>query len=106
MDCKQPVVLGLILILSLAGAVLARPIDTREYGLLQRGMTQVEVVKRVGEPDHVTELGDKQTVYRSRGDLIVQSEKREAWDYEGSFSYPPTRLIFSHGTLVNKTRGR
>jgi hypothetical protein len=102
--CKY--VAALLAVLSLAGAALARPIDTREYGLLKRGMTQIEVVRRVGEPDRVTELGDKQTVTRYRGDVVVYGEKRQAWDYEGSFSYPPTRLIFSNGALVHKTRGR
>jgi hypothetical protein len=106
MDCRQSVVLGLILFLLLAGTVLGRPIDTREYGLLERGMTQAEVIRRVGEPDRITELGDRKTVYRSRGDLIVESEKREAWDYDGSFSYPPRRLIFSNGVLVKKIRKR
>lgn len=84
----------------------AKPVDTREFGLLKVGMRQPEVERRLGPPATVTDLGTKSYFDRTRSGRLVKTEVViEAWDYPGSRGTLPVRVIFHNGVLAAKVKG-
>jgi hypothetical protein len=68
----------------------ARPLSTSQFGLLQRRMTEAEVLQRLGPPAHV---------------LHGRSAYRNIWYYPEGAGAPFTQLTFTAGKLTDMQRG-
>ena len=64
---KSSLFLITCLIAVLASSVAAGQVDLREFGLIQRGMSEAEVLVRLGPPDHESFEGV------SSNDLLIKS---------------------------------
>ena len=115
--------LSLILPLTLAwvaavvSAQEARPVDTAQFGLLERGMSQAEVVRRLGPPAHVKT--DTQTILVPIHDrfekhrrkhaappYVVRTIEYEWWYYPEGGGSMATMLEFRDGELYAKDKYR
>src|SRR5215831_17701028 len=82
----------------------AQPVDTRQFGAILNGMSEAEVVKRLGEPARVIEEG--WTTRRAR--RLEGSAWLETHQY--SYYYPGTRqtlatyITFVDGYVVRKRK--
>ena len=84
----------------------SRAVDTRKLGLIQRGMSQTEVQRRLGPPADVINLGYRTYTRFSHRHHTKNSRttRLEKWVYPGNYSYPPAGIIFENGRV--RSRGR
>ena len=84
----------------------SRAVDTRMLGLIQRGMSQTEVQRRLGPPADVINLGYRTYTRFSHRHHTKNSRttRLEKWVYPGNYSYPPAGIIFENGRV--RSRGR
>ena len=81
--------------------------DTHAFGMLSTGMSEAEVVRRLGPPDHVVE--DARTyvpVRYSSGRVELREQRRATWVYAGDSQTLKTVLRFENGQMVSKAKGR
>jgi hypothetical protein len=84
----------------------AQPVDTRQFGTIQNGMSEAEVVKRLGEPARVIE--EARTMRRGPG--LASTTWVETHQY--TYYYPGTRqtmatyITFVDGYVVGKRKVR
>jgi hypothetical protein len=100
-------IVTLMLVLPLLASAAA--ISTTDFGNLKEGMTEAEVLRRVGEPDAIKDEGPMVGVRRGTGGDLqgLPILRRTEWFYtaEGT-GMLPAMLTFEHGRLVNKWKGR
>ncbi len=91
--------LGLSLLLGLSAPLGAGEVDMRDYNLLSRGMSEAEILYRIGPPDHETVTND----YYGR----VQ---RKVWYYipdgKKSRQWLSTIVFDAYGTVTELRRER
>lgn len=102
--------------LALTAAAVAqsdsRAIDTRQFGLLWRGMPQHVAQERLGPPQHIEELSPVFETHQHHSRQRRQHHattvviERQAWYYPGTSGIPATRLVFHNGRLVQWSRLR
>lgn len=89
--------------LVLHGPMEAGMVDTVQYGHIRPGMTQAEVLERLGRPDRVQET--ERRVYRKGRKRIV---KRKRLIYQGvnpaSGQKIVTTILIENGKVVDKKR--
>jgi outer membrane protein assembly factor BamE (lipoprotein component of BamABCDE complex) len=90
----------LLLIVLLYGSVAsADEIDMRDYIKLSKGMSEAEVLYRLGSPDHETIKSDyHRNVLRKTWFFIPLSQNRGKWITEIEFD--------SNGRIINLDRNR
>jgi hypothetical protein len=81
----------------------AQPVDTLQFGLLQRGMSRTEVRRRLGPPERVETATEEARVRRGNR-MVIDKDQLEWWYYPGAYGVPRTRLFFRNGRLVGKNR--
>ena len=86
--------------------IQSKPVGTRELALIRRGMSQYEVKKRLGEPQDVIQLGEREVYSRYRAHGFKNTIVREQWVYPGSFKYDPASIVFENGRVVATGRER
>ena len=75
--------------------------------MLSTGMSEAEVVRRLGPPDHVVEDARTFVLVRySSGRIELREQRRAAWVYAGDSQTLKTVLTFENGRMVNKAKGR
>ncbi len=84
------------LIAVLASSVAAGQVDLREFGLIQRGMSEAEVLVRLGPPDHESFEGF------SPNDLLIKSYFY--FSEPGRYQNITTVIKFKGGRVVHKER--
>lgn len=85
----------------------AAPVNARVFGLLSLQMSDFEVLRRLGPPAAISDVGENALALsgrRNRAIRITTSSQR--WYYPGTARTPATRLEFQGGVLVSKTRLR
>ncbi len=84
----------------------SRAVDTRKLGLIQRGMSQTEVQRRLGPPADVINLGYRTYTRFSHRHHTKNSRttRLEKWVYPGNYSYPPAGIIFENGRVRSRRR--
>jgi hypothetical protein len=96
----------ILLGISASPAAAQKPVDTHQFGLIQRGMTEPEVRTRLGPPARTT-VGAVTDQYgqlvRNRHGEIVGGRR---YHYPGSRSTLPTVIMFVDGRVVGKVKGR
>ncbi len=80
----------------LAFSVTAGQVDLREFGLIQRGMSEAEVLVRLGPPDHESFEGF------SSNDLLIKSYFY--FSEPGRYQNITTVIKFKGGRVVHKER--
>jgi hypothetical protein len=80
----------------LASPVAAGQVDLREFGLIQRGMSEAEVLVRLGPPDHESFEGV------SSNDLLIKSYFY--FSEPGRYQNITTVIKFKGGRVVHKER--
>lgn len=83
----------------------AAPVSTQAFGLLSLQMSDFEVIRRLGPPAAISDVGERafaSTDHHSRVIRVVQSD--QSWYYPGTSRIPATRLEFQGGVLVRKRR--
>jgi hypothetical protein len=84
------------LIAVLVFPVAAGQVDLREFGLIQRGMSEAEVLVRLGPPDHESFEGF------SPNDLLIKSYFY--FSEPGRYQNITTVIKFKGGRVVHKER--
>jgi hypothetical protein len=99
-------VFGILLGIFMSPTAAQEPVDTHQFGLIQRGMTAHEVRTRLGPPARIT-VGAVTNQYgqlvRNRHGEIVRGCR---YHYPGSRSILPTVILFVDGRVVGKVQGR
>lgn len=86
-------------------ALASEPVDTHQFGLIPTGMSEAEVIKRLGEPALVLEEPRTQVKVRTPNGIEFREKRRYAYYYPG---YPGTAQIrdtyitFEDGQVVKK----
>ena len=95
----------LLLVLS-AVAVTAAPVDTRQYGLIHDGMSEAEVVRRLGPPDR-REVSRRTTVARkSRYGSVAEERVEITLLYLGDTQIQHTAIRLEDGVVIGKVKFR
>ena len=86
----------------------AAPVDPEAFGMITTGMSEQEVLQRLGEPDQIEETarqvsGRQSTHRRFQGIPVIQ---RTTWRYAGTAQTPPTVIEFAHGKVTGKGQGQ
>ncbi len=84
------------LIAMLASPVAAGQVDLREFGLIQRGMSEAEVLVRLGPPDHESFEGF------SPNNLLIKSFFY--FSEPGRYQNITTVIKFKGGRVIRKER--
>ena len=97
---RSPLQLSILsLLLALSVPLSAGEIDMRDYNLLRRGMSEAEVLYRIGPPDH-------ETVYNDYHGIV----QRKIWYYipdgRKSRQWISTITFDSHGIVTELRRER
>lgn len=79
------------------------PINTRQFGLLQLRMSEHDVLRRLGPPASISDIGDLEPRFQ-RGGRVLRIVQAQTWYYPGNARIPATRLEFHNGVLVRKAR--
>jgi hypothetical protein len=81
--------------------VAAEPVDTNQFGFLEIGSSEREIIGRIGEPDVRTVL--KKELRRS-GPNTLREVVTEAWVYRGTAQIMRTVLVLENGQLLSKKK--
>ena len=94
---------GLILLLFLlvAGASAQRVVDTRQFGLIQLGMTMYEVQRRLGPP---TDAQYGSVLVSQAANFVLIPSVKARWFYRGNDRIPDTEITFINGKVANTER--
>ncbi|WP_089718090.1 DUF2845 domain-containing protein [Candidatus Entotheonella palauensis] len=82
-----------------------RPVNTRQFGLLQIGSPKAAVLRVLGPPLDKVKQGKKKRMVRLKGRYVQRRVKIETWYYPGSNRLRPTKLVFYDGLLGEKDKG-
>ena len=86
-----------------ASAAQASPVDVREFGLLHTHMSEFEVLRRLGPPAAINDIGDLVPRFQHLG-RTIRTVQAQIWYYPGTSRTPATRLEFHNGLLMHKVR--
>ena len=88
-----------------AASPQARSVDARAFGLLSLRMSDFEVLRRLGPPAAISDVGLRALAPEGSSNRAIRvTESTQTWYYPGTARTPATRLVFQGGTLVNKFR--
>ena len=85
------------MIASVSLVAAQQPVDTHQFGLIQLGMTEEEVLQRLGPPAKIT-----------RGPYLTEAGTLEIgrqYHYPGTGRILPTVIIFAGDRVVKKEKG-
>ncbi len=83
----------------------AAPVNTRAFGLLDLRMSDFEVVRRLGPPAAISDVGERTLAPAGSSNRVIRIVRGgETWYYPGTARIPATRLEFQSGVLVHKMR--
>jgi len=83
----------------------AAPVNTRTFGLLSLRMSDFEVLRRLGPPAAISDVGERALTSAGSSHRVIRvAASNQSWYYPGTARTPATRLEFQGGVLVNKTR--
>ncbi len=80
------------------------PVNTRQFGLLQLGMSDNEVLRCLGPPATINDAGERAVGGFPHGTRIRRIVRGEIWYYAGTSRVEATSLEFFNGVLVRKTK--
>jgi hypothetical protein len=83
----------------------SRPVNTHQFGLLEIGSTQADVLRVLGPPADKVKQGRKERIVHLKERYVQRKVKIETWYYPGSNRLRPTRLVFYDGLLGEKDKG-
>jgi hypothetical protein len=92
-------------LLTLSTLATGAPVDTHGYGMLEMGLSEAAVLRKLGPPDRILE--DAKTyvpVRRSDGRRELREKTRAAWVYASDGYTLRTVLYFEDGRLVSKEK--
>ena len=92
----------LYIILLLITASHANGVDSHQFGLLTTGMSEQEIVRRLGQPDTRSNTIEVVCTRESRGETRCQQISVSRWTYSGDGHLMPTSLSFRDGVLTHK----
>lgn len=90
----------------LAATCYAAPVDTNQYGHIKEGMSEAEVLSRLGEPDKRVVLDTYIVSTRVRGGSIGREQVKEALIYLGGGNLMDTYIILLNGSVIAKDKRR
>lgn len=83
----------------------AAPVNARAFGLLSLRMSDFEVLRRLGPPAAINDVGENALAAAGRRNRTIRiTNSNQSWYYSGTARTPATRLEFQGGVLVNKKR--
>lgn len=83
----------------------AAPVDARAFGLLSLRMSDFEVLRRLGPPAAISDVGERALAPAGSSNRVIRvTESTQSWYYPGTTRTPATRLVFQGGVLAHKMR--
>ena len=85
-------------------ALASEPVDTNQFGFIDTGMSEAEVLKRLGEPARV--LGEPRIrvkVHTPNG-IVYRERRRYTYYYPGTPQIMDTYIMFEDGQVVKKEK--
>ena len=83
-------------------ALASAPVDTPQFGFIATGMSEAEVVQRLGEPALVLEMPRAQVKVRTPNGIEFREKRRYTYYYPGATRIPDTYIMFEDGQFVKK----
>jgi hypothetical protein len=90
-----------LLFLLVTGVSAQRVVDTRQFGLIQLGMTMFEVQRRLGPP---TDAQYGSVLVSQAANFVLIPSVKARWFYRGNDRVPDTEITFINGKVANKER--
>ena len=85
-------------------ALASKPVDTNQFGFIDLGMSEAEVIQRLGEPARV--LGERRTlgkVHTPNG-IKFREKRHSTYYYPGTSQIMDTYIMFEDGQVVKKLK--
>lgn len=82
------------------------PVDTLQFGLIRIGMSEAEVVKRLGKPAHILRKPSPASKVYPPPDPVVRKKRQYTYVYPGNNQIMDTYITFEHGVVVDKVKRR
>ncbi len=83
----------------------AAPVDVHAFGLLSLRMRDFEVLRRLGPPAAINDVGERALVAAGNSNRVIRiTGSDQSWYYPGTARTPATHLEFQRGVLVKKMR--
>ncbi len=83
----------------------ASPVHARAFGLLSLRMSDFEVLRRLGPPAAISDVGERALASTDSSHQVIRvTDRNQSWYYPGTARTPATRLEFQGGVLVHKLR--
>src|SRR5262245_7150706 len=83
-----------------------QPVDTLQFGTIQNGMSEAEVVKRLGEPAQVIEEGRTRRRVPGLASTTWVETHQYTYYYPGTRQIMATYITFVNGYVVGKRKVR
>ena len=105
---RRYILLGLLLgALTLTGcARFSKPIDPSPFDLISNGMSETEVVNRLGPPGMISEQPRTLVQVPTPNGIEFHEKRRYTYYYPGTSQRMDRRIIFEDGVVIGKVKGR
>jgi len=104
---RRYILLGLLLgALTLTDcAHRSKPVDTSQFDLLSNGMSEAEVINRLGPPGMISEQPRTLAQVPTPNGVEFREKRRYTYYYPGTSQMIDRRIIFEDGVVVGKVKG-
>ena len=82
------------------------PVDTLQFGLIRIGMSEAEVVKRLGKPAQILRKPSPASKVYPPPDPVVRKKRQYTYVYPGNSQIMDTYITFEKGVVVDKVKRR
>jgi hypothetical protein len=82
------------------------PVDTLQFGLIRIGMSEAEVVKRLGKPVQILRKPSPAVKVYTPHDPVVRKKRQYTYVYPGTSQIMDTYITFEKGVVVDKVKRR
>lgn len=105
---RRYLLLGLLLgVLTLTGcAHPSTPVDTSPFDLISTGLSEAEVIQRLGPPAMVSEQPRMSVTVPTPSGVEFREKRRYTYYYPGTSQRMDMLITFEDGVVVDKVQGR
>jgi len=82
------------------------PVDTLQFGLIRIGMSEAEVVKRLGKPAHILRKPRTADRVHTPHAMAPRKKRQYTYVYPGNSQIMDTYITFEDGVVVEKVKRR